>query len=761
MLSPNLEKRINESATFARKALLEFVSLEVFVLVLFQDDEATEILNACGVDIPRLRKRLQEFVDQNVPRYPDAESAKGSHPEFTLACHRVLQRAIIQVQSSGRDQVKVGHVLVSLFNEHESFAAHFLEEAGVTQFDIVNFLAHGTGKANPPMEIAQDRQGQAGQPKQSNLAQFTINLNEKARRGQTDPLIGRDDVLERVQQILCRRTKNNPLLVGEPGVGKTAIAEGLAAKINSGDVPELLKSAEVYALDMGSLMAGTKFRGDFEERLKSILKELQERPNAILFIDEIHTLIGAGSTSGGSLDASNLLKPTLTQGELSFMGSTTHKEYRSIFEKDRALARRFQRVDINEPSADEALQILQGLKTRYEDFHNVIFTPSALQAAVELSVKHVSGKQLPDKAIDVLDEAGSRARMRARNNERLSITVAEIEQVVSSISGVPVKSVSANDRQQLRDLDKNLKSVIFGQDQAIEALVAAIRMNRSGLGRENKPVGSFLFAGPTGVGKTEVTKQLAYFLGCSFLRYDMSEYMEKHSVSRLIGAPPGYVGFNEGGLLTEALNKNPYCILLLDEIEKAHPDITNILLQVMDNGTLTDPSGRTSDFKHAIIVMTTNAGAIDVAKQGIGILPAQSSSRSQDAIKNAFSPEFINRLDAVIHFSQLQESIVYQVVDKFLAELESQLAQKKIVISVSTPVRQWLFKKGYDVVYGARPLARTIDQHIKKPLVEEILFGRLEHGGRVRVDVADDKLVFDFVPASPSSSNLPVQVHSS
>lgn len=758
MLSPNLEKRINEAAQFARNQGYEFVSLEIFLLILLQDPEAQEILQACHANLDLLKKRLEQFVDQNVPRVLNHETDKH-HPEFTLACHRVLQRAIIQVQSSGRDQVRVGHVLVSLFNEHESFGSHFLEEAGVSQFDIVNYLSHGMQKSNAPVEVG----GGVASPdagKKSALSSFAINLNEKARRGQLDPLVGREGVIERVMQILCRRTKNNPLLVGEPGVGKTAIAEGLATKIIEGQVPELLKDAEVYALDMGSLMAGTKFRGDFEERLKNILRELQEKPNAILFIDEIHTLIGAGSTSGGSLDASNLLKPILTQGELSCMGSTTHKEFRSIFEKDRALARRFQRVDITEPSTDEALKILNGLKSRYEQFHNVEFTPAAVQSAVELSQKHISGKQLPDKAIDVLDEAGSRARLQNNSSETITITAKEIEQVVASISGVPVKSVSSNDRQQLRDLDKNLKSVIFGQDKAVSALVSAIRMARSGLSRDNKPVGSFMFAGPTGVGKTEVTKQLSYFLGCTFLRYDMSEYMEKHSVSRLIGAPPGYVGFNEGGLLTEALNKNPYCVLLLDEIEKAHPDINNILLQVMDNGTLTDPTGRTSDFRNAIIVMTTNAGALEVSKQGIGISPAQASSRSEEAIKKAFAPEFINRLDAVIHFEQLSENVVYQVIDKFLAEFESQLAKKKIVISVSAGVRHWLFKKGYDVVYGARPLSRTIDQHLKRPLVDEILFGKLEHGGRVRVDIENDALKFEFIPSS-QSSNLPVTVHSS
>jgi ATP-dependent Clp protease ATP-binding subunit ClpA len=618
----------------------------------------------------------------------------------------------------------------------------------------VNYLSHGVVKSREPeSESTLEVDGlprDSSKDKKSPLQTYAIDLNEKARNGQVDPLIGRDDVLDRVMQVLCRRTKNNPLLIGEPGVGKTAIADGLAQRVVEGRVPPALREAVIYALDMGALLAGTKFRGDFEERLKAVLKDLELQPHGVLFIDEIHTLIGAGATSGGSMDASNLLKPSLATGDIACIGSTTYKEYRAVFEKDRALARRFQKIDVNEPSVEQTIEILNGLKSRYEKFHNVQYATAALQAAAELSAKHIQGKQLPDKAIDVIDEAGAHSRMTSQNEDVQNISIKEIESVISAMTGAPVKSVTASDKQQLRDLEKNLKSVIFGQDKAIASLVGAIKMARSGLGREAKPIGSFLFAGPTGVGKTEVTKQLAHFLGNHFLRFDMSEYMEKHTVSRLVGAPPGYVGYNEGGLLSVAVTKNPYCVLLLDEIEKAHPDLTNILLQVMDNGSLTDTTGRVADFRNAILVMTTNAGALDVAKQGIGITPDSSSGKSLDAIKRIFAPEFLNRLDAIVPFADLNETVIFQVIDKFLAELEKQLSEKKIVFAASGEVRRWLYTKGYDKVYGARPMARTIDEHLKKPLVDEILFGRLEKGGKVNVDVKDGKLVFDVINKSLS-----------
>jgi len=759
VLSSNLEKHLNMAATFAKEHRHEFVSLEHVLLALLRDPEVIEILKACGGDIAALTRDLETFLDQHCPRvrYQKAEGDDSDgaldnwKPEFTLACHRLLQRAVIQVQSAGKDLVTTGNVLVALFNEKDSHAVYFMEQQGISQFDVINYISHGVSKVDsqsPSDERETDIDGlpkdASKQGKQSPLKAYCVNLNEKAKQGKMDPLVGRDDVIERTIQVLCRRTKNNPLLIGEPGVGKTAIADGLAMRIVKGDVPEQLKDAVIYSLDMGALLAGTKFRGDFEERLKAVVKALENERHGILFIDEIHTLVGAGATSGGSMDASNLLKPSLANGSLSCIGSTTYKEYRQHFEKDRALSRRFQKIDVREPSVEETVKILEGLKARYEEHHNVKYSSAALRAAAELSARYIQGRHLPDKAIDVIDEVGARVRIQSKSNETRQIKVSDIEKVVSEMAQVPVQSVNSSDKERLRDLEKNLKSVVFGQDKAIEAVATAIKLSRTGLGRENKPIGCYLFAGPTGVGKTEVCKQLAKQLGNAFLRFDMSEYMEKHAVSRLVGAPPGYVGYEEGGLLTEAVTKNPYAVLLLDEIEKAHPDIYNILLQVMDNGTLTDSHGKTADFRNVILILTTNAGAADAQKGALGINPGQPSDISMEAIKRTFTPEFINRLDAIVHFQPLPEPVVLQVVRKFIGELQSQLEKKKIKLEATEAAEKWLLKKGFDPLYGARPLARTIDEHIKKPLADEILFGRLEKGGRVVIDEKDDKLAFSF-----------------
>lgn len=767
MLSSNLEKHLNMAATFAKEQRHEFVSLEHVLLALTKDAEVAEIIKSCGGDVAALTRELEGFLDQHCPRvrYQRAEGDDSTieantldnwKPEFTLACHRLLQRAVIQVQSAGKDLVTTGNVLVALFNEKDSHAVYFMEQQGVTQFDVINYISHGVSKGEPGVQAHEERDVEIdGLPKDSSkhqnsggkpspLKAYCVNLNEKAKQGKMDPLVGRDDVIERSIQVLCRRTKNNPLLIGEPGVGKTAIADGLAMRVIQGEVPEALKDATIYSLDMGALLAGTKFRGDFEERLKAVLKALENEKHGVLFIDEIHTLVGAGATSGGSMDASNLLKPSLANGGLSCIGSTTYKEYRQHFEKDRALSRRFQKIDVREPTVDETIKILEGLKPRYEEHHNVKYSAGALKAAAELSARYIQGRHLPDKAIDVIDEVGARVRIQAKDAETKQIKVSDIEKVVSSMAQVPAQSVSSADKAQLRDLEKNLKSLVFGQDKAIEAVSSAIKMSRTGLGRENKPIGSYLFAGPTGVGKTEVCKQLATLLGNTFLRFDMSEYMEKHAVSRLVGAPPGYVGFEEGGLLTEAVAKNPYAVLLLDEIEKAHPDIYNILLQVMDNGTLTDSHGKVADFRNVVLILTTNAGAADAQKGALGINPGRVSDVSMDAIKRSFTPEFINRLDAIVHFQPLPEEIVLQVVRKFVGELEKQLEKKKITLTTTEKAEKWLLKKGFDPLYGARPLARTIDEHIKKPLADEILFGRLERGGKVKVDEREGQLVFDF-----------------
>lgn len=775
MLSPQLERSLNRAADRATRDGFELIHLELLMIALLEEAETQNILKGCGADLKRLNIELEEFVVDHNPKLlndtneppndedgsdddedyentlSDGSTSNGSEskpkPEFTLACHRLLQRAVIQVQSAGKELVTIGHVLVSLFDEKDSHVVFFLERQHITQFDIMNFISHAnnkslsvTAKAPSGKSETEDRTSNANP-----LSDYTVNLNERARLGKVDPLIGRDEVIERMIQVICRRTKNNPLLIGDPGVGKTAIAEGLAQRIIDGKVPKKLKNAEIYALDMGLLLAGTKFRGDFEERLKAVIKEIQERDNAILFIDEIHTLVGAGSTSGGSMDASNLLKPSLANGEISCIGSTTYKEYRQHFEKDRALARRFQKIDIKEPTIEEAIKILVGLAPKYEKYHNVKFDAESLKAAVDLSARYIPSRQLPDKAIDIIDEVGARTSIANEDAvDAIGVGVADIEKVVASITQIPVQAVTTNDKSRLRNLSFSLKSLIFGQDKSIDTLAAAIKTSRAGLSRENKPIGSYMFAGPTGVGKTEVCRQLAKYMGVKLLRFDMSEYMEKHAVSRLLGAPPGYVGFEEGGLLTEEISQNPYSIVLLDEIEKAHPDLLNVMLQVMDNGTLTDPHGKTADFRNAIIVMTTNAGARDAAKGGIGIIPPSAEGISDEAIKRAFSPEYLNRIDAIIHFAPLTEDVVLRVVDKFIMETSENLKKKSVELVVSESARQWILKKGFDPLYGARPMARAIETYLKRPLVDELLFGKLEFGGRVKIDTKNSQLHFDF-----------------
>lgn len=785
MLSASLERLLNSAVRIARDARHEFVSLEHILLAFSEDEEVLEILQAVGCDVNLLREELKTFLENHAPRLRLLKAQGGAEventnvpvgwkPEFTLACHRLLQRAVIQVQSAGREQVHPGNVLIALFNEAESHAVHFLEKQGVNQFDIVNYVAHGNpkyGSETPNLsgrksetkssqgtktDTSQDSDVERdidGLPKDSSkqsknpLALFCMNLNERALSGKIDPLVGRDDVIERAVQVLSRRTKNNPLLIGEPGVGKTAIADGLALRIVEKKVPAILEDAVIYSLDMGALLAGTKFRGDFEERLKAVVKALADEPHGILFIDEIHTLVGAGATSSGSMDASNLLKPGLANGSLSCIGSTTYKEFRQHFEKDRALARRFQKIDVREPTVEETIKILEGLRERYEDHHNVAYSEGALKAASELAARYIQGRQLPDKAIDVMDEAGARTRIRAKDEKRKTIRVADIEKVVASMAQVPVQSVNVADKAALKDLEEQMRAAVFGQDEAIGRISSSIKLARSGLGRENKPIGCYLFAGPTGVGKTEVAKQLAKVLGNQFLRFDMSEYMEKHAVSRLVGAPPGYVGYEEGGLLTEAVSRNPYSVVLLDEVEKAHPDLMSILLQVMDNGTLTDSHGKVSDFRNTVVILTTNAGAADAQKSAIGIgatSAGSSTDKQSEAIKRAFTPEFLNRLDATVQFQPLPEEVVLKVVAKFVDEFKAQLLKKKVVLTTTVAADKWLLKKGFDPLLGARPMARTIDDHMKKPLVDEILFGRLEKGGKVSVDVKDDKLVFNF-----------------
>jgi ATP-dependent Clp protease ATP-binding subunit ClpA len=733
---------LNDAFAGAREARHEFMTVEHLLLAIVDTPKVREILKSCGADTGKLKTELKQFIDQTTPRLPTGED-RDVQP--TLGFQRVLQRAVFHVQSSGKKEVTVANVLVAIFSEKQSHAAYLLSMQDVSRLDVVNFIAHGLSKAGGEERSEREEGGGAqGDPERdadgggSALEKYATNLNEAARKGKIDPLIGRKLEVERTIEILCRRRKNNPLYVGEAGVGKTAIAEGLARMIVENQVPEVLLDATIYSLDMGSLVAGTKYRGDFEKRLKAVLAEVKKQPGAILFIDEIHTVIGAGAASGGVMDASNLIKPALANGELRCIGSTTYNEYRGIFEKDHALARRFQKIDITEPSIQDTVDILRGLKSRYEEHHGIKYEDEALRAAAELAARHINDRHMPDKAIDVVDEAGANLRLRPVENREPSVTVTHIENVVARIARIPPKNVSLSDRDVLKNLERNLKLTIFGQDKAIEALSSAIKMSRSGLGDQRKPVGSFLFSGPTGVGKTEVTRQLAIAMGVEFVRFDMSEYMERHTVSRLIGAPPGYVGFDQGGLLTEAITKHPHSVLLLDEIEKAHPDVFNLLLQVMDHGTLTDNNGRKADFRHVIIIMTTNAGAFEMSRPSIGFTQSDTASDGMEAIRRLFSPEFRNRLDAVIQFGALDSDTIERVVDKLLVEAEAQLEHKRVSISVDEAARRWIAKRGYDPKMGARPMARLIQEHIKRPLAEELLFGKLVNGGHVDVTVSED-----------------------
>ncbi len=761
MIAQELEVSLHMAFVEARQARHEFITVEHLLLALLDNPSAAEVLRACACNIDDLRKNLQNFIADNTPILPPNSEA-DTQP--TLGFQRVIQRAIMHVQSTsnGKKEVTGANVLVAIFGEKDSHAVYYLHQQGVTRLDVVNFISHGITKAGQGEEKAKPGSEEAaegdGKDQPSALEQYTQNLNALAKEGKIDPLIGREPEVERVIQILCRRRKNNPLLVGEAGVGKTAIAEGLAWRIFKGDVPEILEKSSVYSLDMGALLAGTKYRGDFEQRLKAVLKQLKANANAILFIDEIHTLIGAGSASGGTLDASNLLKPALASGQLKCIGATTYNEYRGIFEKDHALSRRFQKIDVIEPTIQQTIEILKGLKSRFEEHHGVKYTSSAIAAAAELSAKFINDRHLPDKAIDVIDEAGAAQRILPKSKQKKTIGKTEVEEIISKIARIPPQTVSSDDRAQLKNLDRNLKNVVFGQDPAIEALSAAIKMARSGLGKPDKPIGSFLFSGPTGVGKTEVAKQLAFTLGIELIRFDMSEYMERHAVSRLIGAPPGYVGFDQGGLLTEAISKKPHAVLLLDEIEKAHPDIFNILLQVMDHGTLTDNNGRKADFRNVIIVMTTNAGAELLQRASIGFSNARESGDEMADIKRMFTPEFRNRLDAVISFKALNEEIILRVVDKFLMQLEDQLHEKKVDIHFTDALRKHLGKKGFDPIMGARPMARLIQDTIRRALADELLFGKLLTGGRVDVDV-DDKgeIKLDFPPSDNGDAPQPVQ----
>jgi ATP-dependent Clp protease ATP-binding subunit ClpA len=769
MLSRNLEQTLHRALGLANDRRHEYATLEHLLLALCDDTDAATVLRACGVDNDKLKRDLTEFLDKDLA---GLVTERSGDPKPTAGFQRVVQRAAIHVQSSGRDEVTGANVLVALFSERESHAVYFLQLQDMTRLDAVNFISHGIAKApgrsqprpvqgtpGPQQEenAEKEEKPQSGRPGrgQDALSNYCVNLNKKAQQGKIDPLIGRDSEIERTIQILCRRTKNNPLYVGDPGVGKTAIAEGLAKRIIEGDVPEVLLKSTIFALDMGSLLAGTRYRGDFEERLKAVVSELENQPGSILFIDEIHTVIGAGATSGGAMDASNLLKPALAQGTLRCIGSTTYKEYRNYFEKDRALVRRFQKIDVNEPSVEDAVKILQGLKTNYEKHHKVRYTPEAIRGAVELSAKYIHDRKLPDKAIDVIDEVGASRMLLPENKRRKTVTLKDVEEIVAKIARIPPKSVSADDKETLRNLERDLKSMVFGQDKAIEALSAAIKLSRAGLRDPEKPIGNYLFSGPTGVGKTEVAKQLSKTLGIELVRFDMSEYMERHSVSRLIGAPPGYVGFDQGGLLTDSIDQHPHCVLLLDEIEKAHQDLYNILLQVMDHGKLTDHNGKTVDFRNVILIMTTNAGAADMAKPAIGFGASVRLGEDEEAIKRMFTPEFRNRLDAVIAFAGLTPEIVARVVEKFVLQLEAQLADRNVTIELSSAAKEWLAEKGYDPLYGARPLARVIQEHVKKPLAEELLFGRLAKGGAVKVGLKDGVMTFDYVEAAPPALPKP------
>ncbi|MET0814144.1 MAG: ATP-dependent Clp protease ATP-binding subunit ClpA [Pseudoxanthomonas sp.] len=760
MFSKDLEQTIGQCYKRAREARHEFMTVEHLLLALLDNASAQAVLKACGGDAPRLRNDLEQAIEASVSRLAEDD---GRDTQPTLGFQRVLQRAVYHVQSSGKKEVTGANVLVAIFGEKDSHAVYFLNQQDVTRLDVVNYLSHGIAKQGEENESGGHPEGEGksgegadGEGKGDALAEFASNLNELARNGKIDPLVGRADEVERTIQVLCRRRKNNPLYVGEAGVGKTALAEGLAKRIVEGQVPEVLLDATIFSLDLGALVAGTKYRGDFEKRLKGVLSAIKKLPGAILFIDEIHTIIGAGSASGGTMDASNLIKPALASGELRCIGSTTFQEYRGIFEKDRALARRFQKIDIVEPTVGETFEILQGLKPKYEAHHNVIYADDALQAAVDLSVKHIGDRLLPDKAIDVIDEAGARQQLLPEGVRKSLIDVEEIETIVAKMARIPAKQVSSSDKDVLQHLERNLKMVIFGQDPAIETLASAIKLARSGLANPDKPIGNFLFAGPTGVGKTEVTKQLALQLGIELVRFDMSEYMESHSVSRLIGAPPGYVGFDQGGLLTEKIVKTPHCVLLLDEVEKAHPDIFNILLQVMDRGILTDTNGREANFKNVILVMTTNAGAAQAARRTIGFTQQDHSTDAMEVIRKSFTPEFRNRLDAVVQFQGLGFDHIQRVVDKFLIELEMLLQEKHVSLSTTPAARDWLAKHGFDPLMGARPMSRLIQDKVKRPLADELLFGKLVGGGRVSIDVKDDDLV--VVAQSEPERLLPATV---
>lgn len=744
MFSKDLEVTIGQCYKQAREQRHEFMTVEHLLLALTDNQSAVGALRACSVDLPRLTAELEKIIAETVPVLPHGDE-RDTQP--TLGFQRVLQRAVYHVQSSGRKEVTGANVLVAIFGEKDSHAVYFLHQQEITRLDVVNYISHGIAKiGDEPVAGAanSEREGdEGGEPKGNPLAEYASNLNELALDGKIDPLIGRADEIERTIQVLCRRRKNNPLYVGEAGVGKTALAEGLAKRIVDGEVPEVLEGATIWSLDLGALVAGTKYRGDFEKRLKAVIGQLKKQPGAVLFIDEIHTIIGAGSASGGTMDASNLIKPMLASGELRCIGSTTFQEFRGIFEKDRALARRFQKIDVVEPTVADSIEILKGLRSRFEEHHAVAYTNEALKAAVDLSVKHIPDRLLPDKAIDVIDEAGARQRLLPEDQRTSTIDVPEVEYIIAKMARIPAKQVSASDRDVLRNLERNLKMVVFGQDAAIDALTASIKMARSGLADPSKPIGSFLLAGPTGVGKTEVTKQLGMQLGIEMIRFDMSEYMEAHSVSRLVGAPPGYVGFDQGGLLTEAVTKHPHCVLLLDEIEKAHPDVFNILLQVMDRGVLTDTNGREANFKNVIVVMTTNAGAQQASRRGIGFVAQNNTTDAMEVIRRMFTPEFRNRLDAIIQFNSLDFDHILRVVDKFLIELESQLSEKHVSLDVDADARRWLAEHGFDPQMGARPMARVIQEKVKRALADELLFGKLSEGGKVKLGVRDGELLVE------------------
>jgi ATP-dependent Clp protease ATP-binding subunit ClpA len=751
MLSKELELTLNRAFTEARNKRHEFMTVEHLLLALLDNPVAAEVLRACGADVEKLRRELESFLEETTPLL-SANDTRETQP--TLGFQRVLQRAVLHVQSSGNKEVTGANVLVAIFGEQESQSVYFLNKQDVTRLDVVNYISHGISKVpgeegEESLSDLGDEEGGGADAAKRPLDSFATNLNVLAMQGKIDPLIGRRAEIERTIQILCRRRKNNPILVGEAGVGKTAIAEGLAKMIVDGEVPEVLQNATIYSLDLGALVAGTKYRGDFEKRLKGVLSQLKKTPGAVLFIDEIHTIIGAGAASGGVMDASNLIKPMLASGELKCIGSTTYQEYRGIFEKDRALARRFQKIDVVEPTVEETVDILKGLKTRFEDHHHIKYSPKALRAAAELSDRYITDRHLPDKAIDVIDEAGANIQLMPPSKRKKTVGVHDIETIIAKIARIPPKSVSSSDKAALQTLERDLKLVVFGQDEAITTLASSIKMARSGLGQEEKPIGSFLFAGPTGVGKTEVTRQLAKIMGIELIRFDMSEYMERHTVSRLIGAPPGYVGFDQGGLLTDAIIKHPHAVLLLDEIEKAHPDVFNLLLQVMDHGTLTDNNGRRADFRSVVLVMTTNAGAEQMSRRSIGFSIQDHSTDGMEIIKRAFTPEFRNRLDAIIQFKPLDPGTIGHVVDKFLIELEAQLDEKKVSLDVDDEARAWLAERGYDPKMGARPMARVLKESIKKPLAEELLFGRLANGGAVHVTVKDGELALEIEAEEP------------